>query len=183
MSSSGGDEHRDVAGAGLDHVTLQEVRRAVVGVEVVGRLALAPAPDADDAPAAMVVDRRRLAGLPDERHDRIAALRMHVDEVLPVAVGRRLAVTLLEQRRVGECRAQQHPDANGDRMRIVVRRDDRVERPGQAAKRTRPADGARVVDELKSVIGHTASVRCDRRLRIGRKAWFRSSVRTNSTRT
>ena len=108
---------------------------------------------------------------------------MHVNEVLPVTVGCRLAMTLLEQRLVRERGAQEHPDANGDRVRIVVRRDEGIQRSRQAAEPARPADGARIFDELQGVIGHTASVRRVRRGRIGRKTWFRSSTRTNATGT
>ena len=67
---------------------------------------------------------------------------MDVNEVLPVTVGCRLAMTLrLEQRLVRERGAQEHPDANGDRVRIVVRRDEGIQRPRQAAEPARPADG------------------------------------------
>jgi hypothetical protein len=68
-------------------------------------------------------------------------------------------------------------------VRILIRRDERIQRARQAAQAARAADRARVVDELKSVVGHTASVRRDPRRRIGRETWFRSSPRTNLTRT
>ena len=55
--------------------------------EPVARLALEPAVDADDAPRDVVVDRRPLAGPPDERDDREAAAARDVQQVLAVAVG------------------------------------------------------------------------------------------------
>ena len=70
------------------------------------RLALAALVDADHAPRHVVVDRRALAGQPDERDDRDVPLRRDVEQVLAVVVAGRLAVLGREPAVLGEQRAQ-----------------------------------------------------------------------------
>src|SRR5262249_32767618 len=121
-------------------------------------LALEATPDADDAPAQVVVDRRRLARLPDERDDRVATRRVHVDEMLAVAVVRRLAVARLEQPGIREGAAQEHPGAPRDRVGALLVGDERVERAREPAQSAGPTDGARGADELEGAICHPSRV-------------------------
>src|SRR6185312_4525463 len=113
-----------------------EVGLVAVAEHVVGRLTLVTAPHADDAPTTMVVDRRRLAGLPHERDDRVAPFRVHVHEMRPVATDPRLLVTSLEQIRVRERRPEYETGTLRDHGRIVVGLDDRIECARQTAEAT-----------------------------------------------
>ena len=118
MSSSGGTSAD--SGRGRSTATLQEVLRAD---RRAGRTVVSRSSPRQTRRRTSSGGRGSASPAPASRRVRrsVAALGMDVDEVLPVAVVRRLAVPRLEERRVGERRAKQHPGARGDHLRFGVR--------------------------------------------------------------
>ncbi len=61
-----------------------EMRIGVAAGHFINGLVFFSPVHADDAPGDMIVNRRRLAGQPNERHNGEAAIRLHVQNMLPV---------------------------------------------------------------------------------------------------
>ena len=79
---------------------------------------------------------------------------MHVDEMLPVAVVGGFPVARLEQSRIGESGAQQHPGTRRDHGRVGLGRYERVERARQALQGAGPPDRTRIADGIECVRCH-----------------------------
>src|ERR1044072_4905434 len=73
---------------------------AIAFAEPVPSLGLLPLQDADHTPAAVVVDGSDLARRPDEGDDRVPPLRVHVHDMLAVAVIGGLPEPLLPEARM-----------------------------------------------------------------------------------
>ena len=121
-------------------------------------LALETAVDADDAPRHVVVDRRALAGEPDQRDDGQPAAVGHVQDVLAVAV----AAADLVLRGEPAVLAQQRREPPRDRGRIADQADGVADEVGEGGGGHSPktSQGARRIPGFAAI---DSARRCARR--------------------
>ena len=124
-------EHRDRAHPVHAFADWNQAAVPRLSRHLVAHLALLPLMDADHAPGDVVVDRGRLPGQPDQRHDRETAVLLRVQDVLAVVMGVRLALLRSQQVGVSQKRTQSPSHPSRHLSQLTLRGQDVPDRAHQ----------------------------------------------------